>query len=177
MSYSPIILSNGSTSASANLTVDLSSFYNIYNTIEVEVYAIQASTDNVSLNMLVSADGTTFDNTSGNYQYQYYSANAAPTSAAAGTNSASAIQMAGGIVGSGALASATSSFVVRIDNPSSTSFLPILKFVLNYVTTSNFVTASNVGTGTRVTAQITKALRFSFSSGNITASYRIKGYK
>lgn len=178
MSYLPPILTSGAVSAVANLTIDLSIFYNVYSTIQIDIYNLQSATDNVNFTMLVSTDGTTFDNTSGNYQWQYNAANASPTGAASGTNSAAFIQLMGGIVGSGALASAAHSVMVTANNLSSATLLPIFKFETTFVTTSAFLSGSGLGTGTRTTGQITKALRFQFSSGNITtASYRVRGFK
>lgn len=178
MSYIPTILTSGTASAVASLTIDLSSYYNVYNSIEVDIYNLQSATDNVNFTMLVSTDGTTFDNASGNYQWQYNAANASPTGAASGTNSATMIQLMGGVVGSGALASAAHSAVVKANNLSSTTLLPIFKFETTFVTTGAFLTGSGLGSGTRTATQITKALRFQFSSGNITtASYRVIGIK
>lgn len=178
MAYLPVLLATGSAAAVATLTVDLSPYYAIYSTLDVELYNIQSATDNVNFMMLVSVDGTTFDNASGNYQWQSFSANASPTSGAVGTNSATAIQLIGGIVGVGALASASAMVTVRGNNLSSATLLPVFRFESAFVTTGAFLSSSNFGTGTRTTAQITKALRFSFSSGNITTvSWRVRGTK
>lgn len=173
----PVTLATGSSTSVASQVIDLSTFYTTYPTIEVHIIKLTAVTDNVSLNMLVSADGTNYDNASGNYEWQIYSGNTS-TSANSGSNSAILMQLAAGIIGVGALSTASVIGRIYMNNLNDSTLLPTFNFMLSYVTTSTFLIATNTGSCTRTTAQITKSLKLSFSSGNISAiKWRVVGYK
>jgi len=173
MSYSPITLASGSASSAATLDIDMSAYYNLYTIIEVILYGLVPVTTNTDLQMLVSADGSTFDNASGNYKVNFIYNLDGGTSGGGGSTSATSMLLTSAV---GNTVLNNNNYRINIINPGSASFFPTISYSFSYVNNGGgYLTGT--GGGWRVAAQITKAVRFKMSSGNITTSYIVRGIK
>jgi len=165
MAYLPKILASGSASAAATLDINMSAYYNLYDVIQVTLYNILPSTNAVDLYVRVSVDGTTYDSGANNYQWSFNYG-----SGGNGNTLDTGIKL-GGSYGTGSSSHGT----VTIWTPGSATYNP--KITCHLVETDG--SGNNVpinGAGARLTAQLTKGLRFYFGSGNITANYKVTGY-
>jgi hypothetical protein len=162
-------LTGGSVSNAS--TMDININFSGYTIIWVE-FSVTPATDNTTLEMLVSANSSTYDNSSGNYTYAYmYSGNpaagVAPTSSATG-NMIPAIGNTSGYHSDGML---------QITNPASTSQFPVIWGQMGIMATGGgggYPTAFCI---TRTTKQATQKIRLLFSSGNITGTYTVRGMR
>jgi hypothetical protein len=158
-------LTEGSVSNAATMDINFSSFTSAYQVIFIEFTAAPAS-NAVNLECLVSANGSTFDNSSAQYDWWFGTFNT-------GSNSASSafIEMVGSEVNT-AGTRVTGSF--QINDPASTAFHPQILFNCAAVGSQEY---SVTGGGRRINAQATQAVRLLFSSGNITGYYKVFGMK
>lgn len=161
-------LASGSVSSAANMSINISAFSS-FRMIEIYYYDIVPVTSGSILNMLVSADGTTYDNGSGNYSW-FWGNNA-------GFSENSASDVLARISGGGGLPNGTG----QTTDGSMTIFGPGLTVGNPKIRGDMVVPGSPVAdvdfAATRLTLQTTKGIRFQMSSGNISGKYLIVGYK
>lgn len=162
------VLAKNTVTSVASVTIDFSSYYTSYDAIEILIYNISPVSNNVNLQLQVSTDGSTFISGSSAYAwgYQYNGF----------TNSSSdaSIHL---INGQSNGAGSSLNGVIRIFGVNNSSFFPFvtgqLAVVLNGVVPPAPVNIS----GFCGTAQITKAIKLSYSGGNIASfSYKVLGY-
>lgn len=161
----PSILASGSVTNAATLDINMSAYYALYDVIEITLYDMVPLTGNTDLYLRVSADGTTYDNGAANYQHSYNFG-----SGGTGNTTDIAIKL-GGAYGTGSSSNGT----IKLFSPGRSAYNPKVVFHINETDNS----ANNVpinGAGARLAGQVTKAVRFLFSSGNITASYKVRGF-
>lgn len=169
MAYSPTPLISGTATSATNLTIDLSSWYNVYSEMEIHIINTIPAVDPDNLSILLSADGTTFDNSANNYIWQYHYG--------AGQNASTGdtkIRLNDFILGT---APGGNKGIVRIQNMSAATGYPTVQWQLIGVSHDIHPAMSN-GSGVRTNAQVTKAIRFFYEGGNIASfTYRIIGIK
>jgi hypothetical protein len=172
----PVVIAKGTVSSASNLSIDLSNYYNVYDIIEIYFYSIQPSTNGAALYMRYSPDGTNYDASSSNYLWNF---NFVIGSSEGGNDEttdglSTAIKMTGAC---GNSSGRSTNVFVRLYNPGSSSFQPMCDFSTHRLDDTG--TAGNItGTGVRRASQLTKGVRFLFSSGNIsTGVYKVIGIK
>jgi len=168
MAYTPTILASGTVSNSATLTIDFSSFYTNYNTLEVHIIGLVPATTDTTLTMTISADGTTFATAAGSYEWaSSFMAGGTGYANGGGSTSDTSITISQHVnTGSGGNAS----YIIRIHNVSSGSLRPF--FVIDGVTTgTSLAMLSNKTYAQRLNAQVCRAIRLQMSSGNISSAY------
>lgn len=159
-------LTSGSVTNAATMDLNFSAFTSAYSVIFIEFTAAPI-TGATNLELLVSSDGSTYNNSAGNYDWYF------GNPAAVGGNSTSSpfIQIVGGEVNT---AGTRVTGWIQLNDPNSASFLPQLLYTAAGVGTQGYGIS---GAGRRLTAQVTKAVRLLFSSGNITGTYKVFGMK
>jgi hypothetical protein len=164
-----VLLATGSASASAFMSIVLSS-YTGYRGIIIKIYGVVPSTDDTNLRMVMSTDGgSSYIST----DYAYSAAHLFGTTATTdGSSSTTNIPLALG-VGSGAAEGFNGS--IEMLNQASSTFYPRMTFNGIYVEADAIGAISVSGGGINRTAQDCNAVRFSFSTGNITGSYAVYG--
>jgi hypothetical protein len=163
-----ILLTSGTVSGAGALDLVLTS-YTAYRAIKVVLNGFRPATDAVQLLMRFSTDGgSTYDAGAGNY------------GASATTGSLYSAGTAAAIFLTSAVGNASSEGVaveVTIHNQTSTAFFTQSTWLGSYMDSSG--TSTNIaifGSGARLAAQDTDAVRFLFSSGNITSgNYAVYG--
>jgi hypothetical protein len=161
-------LASGNASG-ATLDIVLTS-YTAYKAIVIYLNDLVPATDDVDFYIRVSTDGgSNYDAGSNNYKYTFYNG----VAGTGGTyNSAGATQIAtvstNGTAKIGNGAAEGISGVIRIQNQTNTSQKPKIAFDLEYYAAGDFP-ANSKGMGFRDAAQDTDAIRFLFSSGNISS--------
>ena len=166
----------GSTSAGASININFSSFYNQYTALQIRLYGLFPATTNTDLLLRVSTDGTTFDSGASAYQYAWSYANSTIASGTSNTltsTGATSIQL--GTAG-GNYTNGQTNGVIEIMNTSSASFFPTVLWDLAYAGNGSGI-ARIQGAGSRLAAQVTKGIQLLSSSGNITGSWAIYGFK
>jgi hypothetical protein len=146
--------------------------YTSYRGIIIELVNFIPATDNVDLLMRVSTDGgSSYDAGAGNYKYALPWWDSAGSSSS-GSSSATAIGVAPG-VGNGA--SEGTSGLITVLGQTNTAIKP--RIGSDFFTYFNSdVPVRSVGTGVRLAAQDTDAIRILFASGNIASgSYAVYG--
>lgn len=165
-------LASGSAAATATMDINLSNFYNLYSFIEVRFYGVIPATNNVTLQMLVSTDGTTFDNGAGNYQWDIGFTVSGTLGSGLSSTSDTSITISTGV---GNTAGQQANGVIRLYNMSNASLRPAMTYEAAIPVNGGTLAIVN-GAGEREAAQITKAIRLLMSSGNITGTWRAYGY-
>lgn len=165
-------VASGSVSSVATLDINFSAYIAQFSFIEVRLISVVPATNAATLQCRLSTDGTTFATTGYKWNFMYSVAAANGGLDDAGTNTGF-IQLTGS---SSNTTTNTINGTVNIFNPNSSSVFPQVNF-----TTSRYndtpATAILTGMGLITTAQVTKGIRFLFSSGNIaSATYRVIGY-
>lgn len=166
-------LFTGTASGAATIDVDLSTYYTIYDEIKITFWDIRPSTDNVSLWMRVSTNGSTYDAGASDYKYQLtYSAGAA----AGGIQSTGAAQI---LLANNVDNTSTNmnQLEVVLRKPAQTTLRPSYPIRFDYIGDSGTVFVQTMNIGLRDAAQDTQAVRFLTSSGNISGSYSVTGLK
>jgi hypothetical protein len=177
---SEALLTSGTVSAAATLDIVLTS-YTGYRAIKIVLTEFLPATDGVSLYTRLSTDGgSTYDAAAGNYNWISMNGSSSSTAINMDTNDSSThINLTGtsapGLVGN--VATEGCSGVITIMHPESTTLWPRVQF--DMVTHDSAVgsrVARSMGAGSREAAQNTDAIRFLFSSGNITSGkYAVYG--
>lgn len=158
-------LTSGSVSAGATMDINFTSFYNTYNYFIVFV-SVAPGTDNTNLQMLVSADGTTYANSAGNYNWNL---NYGGGSSAGQPDAV--IQLIGNC---GNTAGYHNDGWIMFQNPDIATQRPLFEYHLSE-TDQGGTNAPINGVATRTTATVFKAIRLLFSSGTITGSFKVLG--
>lgn len=163
-----VLITSGSTSATAAMSINFSAYYNLYRKLRIEFYNVVPATTNTNLEMRVSIDGTTYNTGATAYTYNFVTGSNAATSLGAAF-----IECASGI--SNASTSEMSGYVEMTNMNQAVTF-PTLFGALQG--TAN---AANLGyplyfTGNLLTAQLTKGIQLLMSSGNITGNWALYGY-
>lgn len=169
----PIILARGTASNIATLDIDLTGWYTNYNYFEIILSSIQPATDNVTLQMQVSSDGINYDSSPDNYGWAYDWSIAGANGQQGNTSDTKMdiSQNCGNTTGY------SSNAVINIFNPGSSTFRPLFTGTASTISYPGDVASIRFG-GQRKNPQVTRAVRFLFSSGNIsTATYKVIGYK
>ncbi len=164
----------------ANFIIDLSSYYNVYNHIRIRIWTLNPATNSTDLQMLTSADAAAYDNTSTNYVWSIdgnFSSNGTSNGSSSIASSVSGsstaiIELANSI---GNQATSNNRFTLECDYLSNASLNPSFYGQGTYLTSSGGI-ASRLLSGQRVNAQVTKALKFQMSAGNISCKYAVWGY-
>lgn len=174
----PILIASGTVSAQANLSINLSTFTTFYTMIELQLISFVPVTDAVDALLRVSVDGTTFDSGAANYGYAGIFGNDGATSVGTGSTSATAITMNGTSSHVGNAVAKPYNAIIKLFNPNVATIQPYVQFFANgFTQTTGTVQFVATGSGSRLTAQVTKGLQFLFSAGNIASgTYRVIGY-
>lgn len=161
-------LASGTASAAASININMSAYYNQYRVIEVFFWNIIPGTSGQGFVARTSANGTTFDAASGNYDYTWgTNAGFSPGSNA----SATGISL---VAGGGLPTSPSTSGSLIIQNAAVSSANTSIWGFLNLPGPSVFVTFS----GRRLANQVTEGLQFLMDGGaTISGSYLVVGYK
>lgn len=165
------LLTSGTVSAAATLDIVLTS-YTAYRGLLFSLGGFRPATDDVDFYMRWSTDGgATYATTL--YNYANYGLTAAGTSHVQTSTAAGAIVLGGALTAVGAghgvgnLATEGVNSQVTLLNQTSTAFWPRATFASGYVIASA-VPSFQTGAVGRSAAQDVDAVRFLFSSGNIT---------
>ena len=170
----PVLLTSGTVTNGANLSINLSNWYTNYDEIEIIVMNIRPATDAVDLQMRVSSDGTNYDAGSGNYKWAFAYAGDVAGGAASASSSDVIIKLGSAF---GNATARSGNVKLTITNPGSSTFNPIFMGDVMRINSDGSIVRAQFG-GTRTTAQVTRGIRFLFSSGNIsTASYKVIGIR
>ena len=167
------LLNSGTVTNAATLDIVLTSF-TAYRALRFQLTNFLPATDGANLQMQWSTNGGASYDASG-YNWSAQEINDNPTSAARGSNSATAI-----ILGLGVGNAATEGISSHVDifGQTSTAFwnrCTVHSYFIDNNATPRGTT--HVGGGSREAAQDTDAVRFSFSSGNIASgSWALYGY-
>lgn len=174
----PILIASGTVAAQANLSINLSTFTTFYTMIELQLISFVPVTDAVDALLRVSVDGTTFDSGAANYGYAGIFGNDGATSVGTGSTSATAITMNGTSSHVGNAVAKPYNAIIKLFNPNVATIQPYVQFFANgFTQTTGTVQFVATGSGSRLTAQVTKGLQFLFSAGNIASgTYRVIGY-
>lgn len=169
----PVTLVAGTTVTNqANATVSFASFYTTYDVIDIYVEDIVPATDAQELQLLVSANGTTFDNAASNYKYANVILASAGTGFSNGVSNVASYISLGGSYGNAS--GKGNHALIRIWHPSATNG-PLIQYYPGYISSAGNAIAL-VGTAQRVNSQVTQAIRLQFTN-NISCSYTVIGYK
>lgn len=168
-----VFLTSGTTTNAATCDIVLTSYYNLYNVIDIIFYGLQVITNNVTLIMRVSANGTTYDAAAASYSWATGYVNTVPgVGAVGGSASDTSVTLANVIAN-------TASFQVTgkitLYSPNSSALHPNATWEL-VVPPNGGGLARTYGGGFRLANQVTQAIRLLTSSGNITCNWRAYGY-
>lgn len=167
-----ILLASGSVTNAATMDVNFTTWFNAYTYLEVVFYKMVPLTNTANLTMVVSTDAVTYDTSAASYQYTYSYINTGATPGASGSTSAANMQVT---TSSGTTANYTINGIVRLYNTgSATSFFSQSGQLVGVA--SDGTLAGYTFGGFRIAQQVTKAIRFLFSTGNITGSWKIYGH-
>lgn len=173
----PVVLSKGTVSNVSALDIDLSQWYASYDIIEIRLIGMRPTDDGAKIWMLMSADGTNYDNGENNYHWGYLY-NIDGNAGSVGSNGDDKIQIAGG---GSYLPSAGTSGIITLHNTGSSSSSPLVSMQLSKISDDGgeYGNMSSVtGSAMRRNPQVTKAVRLYYSYGDIAAAkYKIIGYK
>ena len=168
MAYIPTTILSGTVTNASTLDINLSNVYNQYSIIKIYFYNMRPVTTSTDLWVLVSADGTTYDNGASNYAYilGYHNTTSAGTVNSTGDTK--------GVIITGISNNSVASIVgeLTIFSPSVATINPNIQLSVYYTQ------AAQINGGiTRLNNQVTKGIRFLMSSGNITGSYSVVGFR
>lgn len=174
----PVLLSSATIASVAQYDIVMTSYWNLYNTIQIKIIGLVPATDGAVVYIRLSTNGgSTYDASSGNYHYTFNYSVEDATGANAGSASATEIAISG--TGTGVDNAAGSSFnsTVEIYMPSSTALKPMIGYLSRWHNSAGAGFQLS-GMGFRTTAQDTDAVRIIMSSGNITSAIvEVWGYK
>ena len=150
-------------SSATSLAINFGSFYTARH-FTIFVYNIVPATSGTSLLMLTSPDGSSYDNSSGNYTWEWnnkqgYSQNS-PSDVSITMSGGGGLQNSTGLMTCG---------VIEIYNPSGSSYYQNIHWDLAVAGTGNSI-AGVAGAGGRLNQAIIKAIRLQMSSGNISGT-------
>lgn len=171
----PIIIATGTASAQATLDINFSSYVAQFTYIEIQLISFRPVTNAAVMQCQLSTDGTTFIATGYKWGFNYIVGDATPS--VGGVSDAGSATTIIQLTGSSSSTTAqTVSGVIRLFNPNSATFFPMVNFSVSRLNDGGFASVSN-GTGVLTTAQVTKGIRILFSSGNVSVgTYRVIGY-
>lgn len=168
-----VILKTLSVSNATSFDVDLTNYYTAYDRIDLDFSNVRPTTDNVSFQLYVSSDGVNFDNGTNNYKY---SSNFSISNGSYGPHVSQGdtrINL-GDMVGN----SSTGYFsgTLTLTDPDNSSVNPFIRIQIGYTSYQGDI-ITNVGWGRRLASQATKKIRIQPTSGNISGTVKIIGYK
>ena len=167
-----MILNNYTVSNAATADFDLSNYYTVYDELKLTCHEIRPATNNVSVYVRISADGSTYAASAGNYQYQIHFST---SSSAGGLESTSAAQiLIGNNVGNGSGNMNLFDMVIR--KPGQSAVQPAYRIDYDYKTNGTSL-ATTKTLGIRLNNQVTRGVRLLASSGNINCSCTLSGIK
>jgi hypothetical protein len=168
-----IVIPTTTISNQANLSINMSTYYNLYDYMEIVVYNYVPASSQQEVDLQVSVDGTTFDAGAGNYKWAYtYNTSASATPGGGVSASDTKIKILASVN-----TASPANFTITLWNPSNASTHPLIRCVATYSGNSNPDYISLQGGGERVTNQVTEGIRILAGSGNISLSYMLIGYK
>lgn len=168
-----ISLTTGTASGAATIDIDLSNYYTVYDEIKISFFDLRPATDNVSLYMRISADGSTYASAASDYKYQILYGVGAAAGGIQGTGNAQ-ILLANNVDNT---STNMNNLDVLIKKPGQSTLKPMYGIRFDYVGDSGPAYVTTVTTGLRDNAQVTRGVRFLTSSGNISGSYSVTGIK
>lgn len=168
------VLANGTASAQAVLSIDMSAYYNLYDYFEIVYWNFRPATDTATLNARLSTDGSTFITTG----YKWCILFGLPSGAGVNDDAAASDTTTIHLTGSSSSTTARGiNGTIKMFNPSSATYFPQIEYTSSRYNNTP-VPGIIAGVGLITTAQVNKGLQFIFSSGNIsTGSYKVIGYK
>lgn len=170
----PVVLISGTASAAATIDIDLSSYYNIYDSFKISLYHLYPATDNVDIWLRVSADGTTYDAGASNYSWgENYVYDTGGTGGGGNTGDTKGVLSAG----NGNTQANAGSCFIELQGLSNSAYKPMIltfSFFAKYAGFGGNTVSNRVGIK-RLAAQVTKGVRILASSGNINAEYIVTG--
>lgn len=169
----PIVLTSATVTNQTTISVDFSSFTSTYDEVWIDFWDVRSVTDDVTLQVRLSADGTTFDAGGSDYKFAEVFATGASAGGVDGTSAASSAA-----IGSHWGNTSTRMNIVKFQiwKPAQTTLQPNVTFEMSYSNNAG-VPLMAAGGIFRQNAQACKGLRLLMSSGNITGSYSVKGIK
>ena len=153
-------------------TMDIVFSSTAYRMIEIKFYDILPATSGQVLNLLITADGTTWDNTSGNYSW-FWGNEAGFSENSSGTGITNLARISGG----GGLPNGTgqrTSGTLTIFNPGGTTSYPKIRG--DMVVPGSPVADVDFAVS-RLNTQVEKGIRLQMGSGNISGSFLVIVYK
>lgn len=156
-------ITSGSVSAASQMDIVFTGQYNVYKYFFLLI-SVSPGTDNTNLQMLVSADGSTYDNAAGNYNWNLNYG---------GGSSAGQPDVVIQLIGNcGNTSGYHNDGWIMFQSPSNTSQRPLFEYHLSE-TDQGGTNAPINGVATRKALQATKSIRIKYSSGTITGSYKL----
>lgn len=168
MSYIPELLSSGSVTAAATMPVSLVSFFDKYRKLHIDFYGVQVVTTNTNLLIQVSVDGTTYNAGAGAYSYTF------AVGATVTTSTGTSIQVASGFSNA---SNVQCTGYIDISNMNQAVTFPTIHGALQGTANGGTSIFPIIFAGQLLTAQLTKGIQLLSSSGNITGSWALYGFK
>lgn len=165
-----ILLASGSVSNAATMDVNFTTWFNLYTYLEIVFYGVVAFTSTANLTAVVSTNGSTFDTSAASYQSTIAYSNTGV--GGIGSTSAASMQLTSS---SGTTANYTVNGVMRLYNTGSATSYFSQNGQLTGVDSTGAIAQISFG-GYRFAQQVTKAIRFVFSAGNITGNWKLYGH-
>lgn len=166
------VVATGTVSAGATIPIDLSSYYTVYDEIIIQFSDLRPVTDNVSMYIRISDDGSTYASGASDYTDQVLYGTGA---SAGGVANATAAQINAGS-NWGNTATNMNTLTITIIKPGQSTLRPKIKYEVGYTNNSAAI-VTTVNYGVRNAAQVVRGIQLLTSSGNISGSYAIKGVK
>lgn len=163
-------LAGGTLTNVSSVPIVISSYISNYDVFEVYFYGVTISNDGTGLLLQTSSNGTSYDNGSGNYAWNWENFDDAQSNA-----SDVSMEVTGDI---GNATGKSLSGKVYIFSPNSSSFFPLVPGEAAFVGNgANSYAEHSVTAGVRLAQQKTQAIQFSLTTGTFTTfTYKVIGY-
>lgn len=168
-----LVLNTISVSNAATLDIDLSSYYTLYDKIELEFINVRPSLSQGDLLLYLSSNGTTFDNSAGDYKFAFvYTSGSGVTPITSNT-----VTDTGILLGTDMSNATSDSYngTITITDLDNTSAYPSIRSTGSFIDASGDM-ISYSGAAKRVANQATQKIRLQ-AAGNISGTVKIIGYK
>lgn len=168
-----MVLNTYSISNAATADFDLSNYYTVYDELKLTCHDIRPATNNASMYVRISSDGSTYAASGGNYQYQI---DFSLGSSAGGLESTSAAQI---LIGNNISNSSSvmNLFDMVIRKPGQSTLQPAYRIDYDYKSSTGSSIATTKTLGYRLNAQVTRGVRLLASTGNIYCNCVLSGLK
>ncbi|HEY0067416.1 MAG TPA: hypothetical protein VGB46_08635, partial [Flavisolibacter sp.] len=169
-----LVLNTVTVSNAATFDIDLSSYYTLYDKIELEFINIRPSAAMGDLNLSLSSNGTTFDTSVGDYKFAFTYTDGSNNYNFSHNNLTNTHIMLGTDLSNAASDSYYGTIVLA--DPDNTSTYPTVRCTGGFINASGDV-ISYSGVAKRAANQATQKLRLEATGGNISGTVKIIGYK